>query len=462
MPHSSGGGSHGGGFHGGSHGGSSGNRVSTHYYPGARRYRRVYHDGRNTEEYVYARSKPSKTGIGTIVFIAIFAAVFMGLTFMGTLSDAPKKLSPKYMDDPAIHDDIGVIDNEEGLLAEMKKFHETTMICPVVYTVTHEVWLKEPYGNLEDYTMHVYTSNFSDEQHFVIVYSVPESQVKDTQSRIIKVPDYSWEAVQGDETDPIITKSFMRMIGNGIQDDLEAGKGADEAFINAFRKANSQAGVVKPFTAKWIFKNISGLTPLVLVAGFFFVALFFTIKSYRKEKDFDYEEVPLDAGDAATAPLYEGIPGANGSYRSLSYAASDPNTPKAVKIISIVFIIPFVLIGIGTTITGVTLFTTNVDKPVSIFILIFGIVWLSISLLTMIKLLTAFGKGKKDTENPLTAEYPKAEMPTADYPDGQPITPVPERSEIDTSFYASTYGSAKSDYDAEDEDYKRMKRKGYE
>ena len=86
----------------------------------------------------------------------------------------------------------------------------------------------------------------------------------------------------------------------------------------------------------------------------------------------------------------------------------------------------------------------------------------AISLFTMIKLLVAFGKSGKDKGNPLTAEYPTAEMPTADYPDAQPITPSQDRSGIDASFYASTYGSAKSDYDSDDEDYKRMKRQGYE
>ena len=46
MPHSGGGGSHGGGSHGGSHGGGSSHRTSHTYFPGARRYRRHYNDGR--------------------------------------------------------------------------------------------------------------------------------------------------------------------------------------------------------------------------------------------------------------------------------------------------------------------------------------------------------------------------------------------------------------------------------
>ena len=58
MPHSSGGGSHSGGFHSGS-GGSRSQRVSTHYFPGARRYIRHNHT-LGKDEYVYASSKPTK------------------------------------------------------------------------------------------------------------------------------------------------------------------------------------------------------------------------------------------------------------------------------------------------------------------------------------------------------------------------------------------------------------------
>lgn len=462
MPHSSGGGSHGGGFHGGSHGSSSSNHVSTHYYPGARRYRRVYRDGRKTEEYVYASSKPSKTGIGMIIFIAIFGAVFMGLTFISIKDDTPKRLSPKYSDDPAIHDDIGVIGNEEGLLTEMKKFHETTRICPVIYTVTNEKWLGEPYGNLKDYTMSVYTGNFSDEQHFVIVYSVPESQIKNSQGKFIKVPDYSWEAVQGNETDPVITKSFMRRFGNAVQDDLEAGKGVDEAFISGFKKANSQAEVVKPFSAKWIAGNLSNLFPLLFVGGFFFIPLFFMIRSYRRDKNVDYEEVPLEAGDTATATDLTGIPGGAYRSRSVSYSVADPDTPKIVKIISIVFITPFVLIGLGTIISGIAMFRANPSNPGGIFSLVFGLIWTFISLFILIKVLIGFNKAAKKKEVPLTAEYPKAEMPTADYPDVKPAAPENERTGVSAGFYSSSYNSARSDYEAEDEEYKRMKRKGYE
>ena len=76
MPHSSGGGSHGGGFHGGgSHGGSSGNRVSTHYFAGARRYRK-HHRRTGVDEYVYATAKPSKVRLSSVILVGIMCSVF--------------------------------------------------------------------------------------------------------------------------------------------------------------------------------------------------------------------------------------------------------------------------------------------------------------------------------------------------------------------------------------------------
>ena len=90
MPHSGGGGSHGGGSHGGSHGGSS-SRTSHTYFPGARRYRRHYTDGR-PDEYFYTNGRPQKTTLSGIAFIGIFGVVFTALMGMGMGISIPKKL----------------------------------------------------------------------------------------------------------------------------------------------------------------------------------------------------------------------------------------------------------------------------------------------------------------------------------------------------------------------------------
>ena len=64
--------------------------------------------------------------------------------------------------------------------------------------------------------------------------------------------------------------------------------------------------------------------------------------------------------------------------------------------------------------------------------------------------------------DPLTAEYPKAEYPKAEYPDVQPVVPNNAPPASEPEFDPTFFGSAKSDYESDDEDYKRMKRQGYE
>ena len=147
MPHSSGGGSHGGGSHGGSHGGSSGPRISTHYFAGARRYRK-HHVSTGEDEYIYASSKPGKAGLGSVIFIVIFAAVFLTGTGAGIFSSFPGKVKTRYMDSPAVHDDIEVISDEESLIDTLKDYQELTGICPVIYTTFDEIW-KDQYVDLE-------------------------------------------------------------------------------------------------------------------------------------------------------------------------------------------------------------------------------------------------------------------------------------------------------------------------
>ena len=101
--------------------------------------------------------------------------------------------------------------------------------------------------------------------------------------------------------------------------------------------------------------------------------------------------------------------------------------------------------------------------------LVFGAAWLLISGLTLVKMIIAVVKtGKTKDSDPLTAEYPKAEYPNAEYPDmnqnvkpqtvKQPFVPLNNQTEFDTQFFQP----AKSNIEDDDEEYKRMKRKGYE
>ena len=85
---------------------------------------------------------------------------------------------------------------------------------------------------------------------------------------------------------------------------------------------------------------------------------------------------------------------------------------------------------------------------------------------------------KKAAEETITSEYPKAEYPKAEYPKAEypdidapdpaidsinPFVPLKEQPEKEQpEFDPQFFGSAKSDIEEDDEDYKRMKRRGFE
>lgn len=486
MPHSSGGGSHGGGSHGGSHGshGGSSNHISNHYFHGARRYRR-HHRNSGLDEYVYANSKPQKGGLPGIIFLGIFGALFTFIIWQGTKSGLPKRLNGSVMYVPAVYDDAGLIDNDEELTETITEYYSATGICPVIYTVFDEEWngtdpaSTESYEDLETYTYFKYVDNFSDEQHFVIVYSIPEADAEALKDGRITVPDYSWEAVQGDDTDLIITEGFFRFMAKRIQKDLESGLGPGVAFNNAFEHAiRDSEDTLNPFAFGNILKILRSAVPVLFVGAVFITMLVISIKRYIKDKDVEYEEVPLDSDDispASPGTYYSGS-SYSGAYSSGTSAVSGVGK-TVVSIVSLVFIVPFVLVGVGLIIFS-TILLSGGDSQGGGFMLIFGILWTLISAVPAVKMISLLVKKKNEPEiTPLTAEYPKAEYPKAEFPKSEfpeaepqftdkeldaavpnPFVPLNDQPEFDPKFFEPS----KSNIEDDDEDYKRMKRQGFE
>ena len=284
---------------------------------------------------------------------------------------------------------------------------------------------------------------------------------------MIDVPDYSWEAVQGDDTDLILTESMFERFGNIVQDDLEKGAGPGTAFEDAFVYAlKSAESKLNPSVGTTILRTITSSFPMLFSLGIFIPMIIMAIKSYKKDRDVEYEEVPLDENDVAQSQTIGGVP-VNGY--SKSFQESADKVSKFGSIFSIIFIIPFLIVGVSITVTGlVTLGAAN-DSVMGIFTIIFGIAWSIISFTVFFQTVKGLIKGKKKADvTPLTAEYPKAEYPKAEYPKAdypdvsgtsQPAqTFQPGEPEFDPAFFQS----AKSDIEDDDEDYKRMKRKGYE
>lgn len=459
MPHSSGGGSHGGGTHsGGSHGSSGGPRISSHYFAGARRFRK-HHISTGSDEYVYATSKPQKAGLGNIIFVSVFGAAFLIFGFVGILSDRPNKLKTQSWETAAVYDDIGIIDDKDDLIESLMDFQDITGICPVVYTTYDDIWTGQ-YDDLEDYAYSVYVDNYSDEFHFVIVYSIPESDVPLLKYADIGVADFSWEAIQGDDTDKILTETTFMHFAEKVHLELNRGKNPGKAFAYGFDYLNDRfEDQLKPGSTSWIMSIVLSCVPLMLVASVFVLILSLNITRYKKEKDIEYEEVPLDV-DAKdpNQSLNTAVTGSN-RYKEFHYDLSKGGpVPKAAKTLTVAVTVPFTVVGLILTAAGFGTASSS-DRFTGIFMIIFGLVWTIISVFTLIKMVTSFAKADKEANAaPLTAEYPKAE-----YPDVKPVNTTPPAPSVNqTEFDPQFFNNAKSNIEDDDEDYKRMKRKGFE
>lgn len=369
MPHSSGGGSHGGGTHGGSHGGGSGNHVSHHYYPGARRYRRHRHG--HDDEYVYAKSKPQKVGLFSVILVYLVSG-FVGYgTFMSVGSEIPHKLTPVYKS-PADHveDKIDVFADDEDLEQALGQFEEVSGICPVVYTVYNEDWLDE-YADLETYAYSQYVDNYSDEQHFVIVYSIPEDQAEGFASGELDVPDFAWEAIQGDETDPILTEGTFRHFARKLQDRLEEGMDPGKALEASFEEITGSIdqtlNLRSPLNVISLGIKLLPLAIAVLILGF---AVVMVTRQFILDRNTEYEEVPMDLEAERASYAGAGTAGQTGNTDALLKLGPKKNLIIAVIAgLMALFTLQFVLVGLVLLVAGIASGDT-----VSI---LFSVVWLA-------------------------------------------------------------------------------------
>lgn len=234
MPHSSGGGSHGGGSHGGGghHGrsGGGGIRVARKHFPGAKRYM-YYHHG--TPCYIYSSKPIPYQSVGSFVLQMIFLVpfVFLGLYLlvMGVFLMFPPRplvMTAAY-EQYHIEDTLDVIDNESELEAVLQEFQSETGICPYIVTVDTSIW-KNKFPSLEKYAYDTYLRKFSDEKHFLIVYSAPVNSDPE------HAGDWKWEGMQGNSTDPILTERNMEKFNRRLNNSLESGTPVGTALCETF------------------------------------------------------------------------------------------------------------------------------------------------------------------------------------------------------------------------------------
>lgn len=230
------------------------------------------------------------------MFSGLFLIVFLIITLFPL-----KPLTPDYSPtDEHIIDEAEVIDDEESLEEVLQAFEDLTGISPCVMTVYDSEWIEKYDYDLEEFAYSTYLNTFSDEQHFLIVYSEPENAEE------LDFVDWSWEAIQGDETDPILTESKFSTFQNDLHDDfLREDVSVGEAFEHAFENSltymmEKDSGDVLPAIFMAVVWNLIVFSVVIsLIKGF--------VTSRR-----DYQEVTNGTPNYGNNGIYQN----NTSYQS--------------------------------------------------------------------------------------------------------------------------------------------------
>ncbi len=230
MPHSSGGGSSVGGTHGGSAGSSGYYRSSKTYFEGSRLF--YYYEG-NVLHRIYLSGSPKAAKKSNILSLVILSIVFLAAIFVFVFSQYrnPKKLNTTFTtNDIVITDTNNIIDDESKtkLNNTLEIFLDKTGIAPAVIFISNDEW-KTTYSSLEKYAYHEYVKLFNDEDHWLIVYSSDKDRVD---------ANWSFEGMQGDNTDSILSERITDNFNNEIYNSLKTKNSPFESINKAFSNLN--------------------------------------------------------------------------------------------------------------------------------------------------------------------------------------------------------------------------------
>ena len=242
MPHSSGGGSshgsHGGSSHHSSSSGRGGSsfRESSSYFPGSRRYSYWY---RGRTHYYYSNKSPN-TSKFRFLLIIFYIPFFFGVGVMSKqIFGKYAKLKDDYNNSIVVEDNIEVLTDKESLNRSFEQFQAKTGITPALITIKYEDYALN-YNSLEDYAYSEYLIRFNDEKHWLFVYE----EVGDLDKLTIPVdsvyypdpsePAWAFEGMQGNDTDPILTREVTDKFNAILRKKLLEGESPDKAFSYAF------------------------------------------------------------------------------------------------------------------------------------------------------------------------------------------------------------------------------------
>lgn len=238
MPYSCGGGSSDGGFSPGDYdnsfdcdyGNSSDN--SDFYYRTLPYNCYSYVDWQGDKKYVYAQENPRDTKpVSRLIrilwapFTIIFLCLFLSHLFI------PKRISslnPQIL----LDDSIQVIASELPLRESMERFLEKTGVSPAVITVSQEAWQQTNKG-FREFSKDQYCQLFNDEDHLLIVYSVPESS-RGSQNTGTPLRDWKFECIAGNNVTASINPPLSGRFAKNIYDLLCTESDPGQVLSSAF------------------------------------------------------------------------------------------------------------------------------------------------------------------------------------------------------------------------------------
>lgn len=207
-------------------------------FDGAHRYVR-YRRRKRRPEYIYTNQQFNQKSSIT-PFLGLFYAPFIVLALWIILTGfrIPHHMTPPQSTQIVIEDHLGILDDTTQMQTQLTEFYEKTGIVPAITTVKNDQW-KPYYSSLTDYAYDVYVNQWTDEKHWLLIYS----DDRDTSNGFL---DWYWEGMQGDDTDRILTKKKLDKFNKDLQYYLTANSqySVTDAFTKAFMDLNKK--IMKP------------------------------------------------------------------------------------------------------------------------------------------------------------------------------------------------------------------------
>jgi hypothetical protein len=121
-----------------------------------------------------------------------------------------------------IYDDAGVIADEGAVNAAMSSFESNTGVSPAIFTISDQL----SGDDFRQYARDVYSSNFNDQDHVVIVYQMTPAGT------------WSWTCVFGTNTGTVFTQDNIDTFQSDLTDAFSSSN-VDNALESAFNNAQN-------------------------------------------------------------------------------------------------------------------------------------------------------------------------------------------------------------------------------